>query len=329
MANFTTVRDILTDALFKANITSTRNAIDSGDPYFQTALVYINEVHLSLRRGNAPLTPNEHVNFRWAVKHPQSSFVMPVLYEEGTVELNVGSDSAVFSQGVPESRVGWHLIPEQGLDVYRIIAHEDGSDTMQLDSVFTGDNTTGDNFRLVKVEFTLGNNDIERLVEPMRVHRKGLDIDDYVVGEQGPKEFVKDWPLSRVAGGVPSRFKILREDDGNIIIQTNRYAEDEMIKVEYDYIDIAQDLTIDDIPSVPRSLRSVMTYWVTALLLEDKNDNKAPRFFNLAQNAFQTVAQDQDNKKRDATTRFGKLSPRQSYRSRRRRLEDIINVRYD
>jgi len=328
MANLTTVNDILLDALWKAGEITDPTMATTSDPFYLKGLNYINEVHLDLKRGNGPQSPDANITFRWAIKDPASVLILEPKYDTGTISVANNSASATLSTVSAASRAGWYLIIPGEDDVPRVLTHIGGSAAVTLDGVWTGDTGATETFKLVNIQYDLGSSDIIRIVEPFRVYSLGTEGDEFLITSMDSAQFASEWPVGDLRSGVPTKFRIVKETDGTVKIQVNKYQDTDLLRVEYDYIDISTDLTVNDTPEVPRDYRAVMSNWVAGLLLQDKNDNKAAGFFQLAQAGFLTMVKNEQYKSHRTSTRLGKVSPRRD-KAGRRSLRNITNVVYN
>jgi len=306
MANLTTTLDILEDALFKAGA----DPSDTSNEYYAQGLEYVNRVHLDLCNGKGPLDPKAHVNFAWAMKYPPASLVLEPKYDTGTVSVTNGSNAITFSASITSSRTGWHLILDDEDDVFYINSHSGGSDSATLDAAFTGYTAAAASYKLVKVIYEIGSNDILRLITPMRIMTLGTDHSRYQIDQVDYNRFDEDWPLSRINAGVPTKFRVVNEDDGNIYVQFNKYMDEDNLRVEYPYIVIPTDLETGHTPKVPRRFRYVMSDFTAALLMNDRSDSRAERMFVISQTGFQAMVQDDKKLLSDTNAKFGQLVPR-------------------
>lgn len=331
MANLTTTNDLLIAGLFQSGVTNSTTTADTSNPLYLQGLIYLNRVHLDLKRGNGPLSPDSNITFKWAIKSPTSVLILQPKYDTDTVAVTNGSNTATLSTPGSTDFTDYHLILDEEDDVHRVSSHSGGNATLTLDAAYTGDTDAAASYKLVKVQYNIGSSDIMRLVEPFRVYEAGPEGDVYLVNSMDNAEFDKTWPLSRVTSGIPSKFKVVKENDGTWTIQFNRYRDEDQMRAEYDYIDVPSDLTAspDTTPEVPREYRSIISDWVAALVLQDKNDNKATSFFNLAQNNWRSMVKEYDARAFGMTTRFGKITPRRDQTgSITRRLRDLRNITY-
>lgn len=273
MGFFDTPVSIRSDILFRAG----EGSSNSSGRYYSKSIDYINRAHLDICRGNNPLDPTANVVFRWALKHPPGIFRVEPKYDTGTVSATLGSNSITFSDVIADSKTGWHIIFDDHEDVFRVNAHTAGTSTATIDSSFTGANISGGGYKLVKLEYELGSNDILRLLSPFRVFQSSAMRGDYRIYGVSNSKFDTMFPLNRIQSGVPDAFKIIKVAENNIRILMNRYMDSEYLKVEYDYAYKPSVLTTTSVSTdilVPDEWRFVIADFALALILKDKSDDK-------------------------------------------------------
>jgi len=124
--------------------------------------------------------------------------------------------------------------------------------------------------------------EIVHLVEPLEVHT-GYAETNKIYGLDKLR-FTKDYPISTIPEGIPTRFTIIEERaDGYMKIRFNKYPK-EVTRVEINYTQTPLDLydTAKSAPLVPRKYGRMLTYGAAAYLLLEKNDNRAQQYFQLA-----------------------------------------------
>lgn len=123
---------------------------------------------------------------------------------------------------------------------------------------------------------------VVRLVSKGRVYYGGTS--GQVEGID-PNSFDRDWPLSGLQGGVPTHFCAIRDKaDGLKTIRINRYP-DKRMRLEFEAILQPKDLlnSAYSIPLLPKKYVRLLEYGTAYFLMQDKNDEKAPQFFQLSQ----------------------------------------------
>lgn len=288
MGYFDTPADMRTDILFRAG----ESTVNTSGPFYTRVLEYINRAYLDLCRGNGPLQPDAQVIFRWAIKHPPQNLTLQPKYSTGTISVTNNNSIATVSQTISSSVSGYHLIVDGETDVFRVTSHTAGTDSLTLDSVYTGDTSATATFKLVKLEYTIGNNDIMKLISPMRIFQQAESHQDYKIYGLQPDKFDELFPIARVRSGIPTAFKIVRVNSNNVTVVFNRYMETDLLKVEFDYTLLPTKLTAattTDNILVPDEYRYVINDWALAFIFKDKNDNRYADALGTARAGWQTM----------------------------------------
>lgn len=276
------------DVLFRGG----ENPTNTGGAYYSKAMEYINRAYVDLCRGNGPLMPTSNVVFKWALKYPSQTLTLEPKYDTGTVSVTLNSANVTFSDVIANSKATWYLIVDGDPTVYRVSTHTAGTATATLDSVFTGETDSDATYKLVKLEYTLGSNDILRLISPLRTFKTSdLMTEPRIYGIEANR-FDTLFPIYRVAAGIPSAFKVISTRDNNVIIMFNKYMDEDYLRVEYDYVDKPADLTASSVTTdirVPEDFRHVIVDWALCFLFQDKNDNRYETAISLARVGFENM----------------------------------------
>jgi hypothetical protein len=288
-----TAVDMIQDVLHQAGEPPT----NTSGPYYDKGWELINRCRLDIVRGNGPLDPDAHVAFKWAIKYPPGSFVIQPKITAGTVAVVQDSTSVTFSVDPTSDPVGWHLIIDGEPDIYRIVSSARGPySPAVLDCAFTGTTNAAATFKLIKIEYDLGTNDIIRLISPLRIYRdhSAAKTQPTVDGLQEDR-FDELFPLRDIVTGVPEAFKIVEEADNTVKIVISRYSDTDKMKVEYRCILLPAD--IDDASAeaeilIPAEYRFVCTDWAASMIMFDKGDNKHEATKKKAQLGFEAMCKD-------------------------------------
>lgn len=310
MANLSTVTDMIEYVLYTAGQTQ-----ETTDFFYDRALEHINRARLELVKGVSPMNPKHRVNFKWAKKYPPYSFVIQPEAATTSISITQNSATVTFSSTIATSMVGYRLIIDNEYDVYRVATHTAGTDSATIDTVFTGTTNAAAGYKLVKIEYELGSNDIIRLISPMTIYRSN-DNDNPVCKIYGVDDdrFDADFPIGDIQSGVPDFFKIVYISDANWTIMLNKYSDSTYIKVEYDIIQLPDDLTTSSTASeilIPKENRQVCCDWASSLLLADKTDNKAIDLLKKAQAGYEGMILDSKSLFPDLDPSFARFISRE------------------
>ena len=187
--------------------------------------------------------------------------------------------------------------------------------TATIDAAWTEDTDTAANYKLVKLEYDLGIDDVIRLVSPLIIFRKNSTTHpQYTINGLGANKFDQEYPLAEISAGVPEAFKEVKVADNTRTIVLSHYSESERMKVQYSYIKLRDDLTDDSEESeiyVPREYRYVVADWALALLLADKSDDKAKDALNKAQAGYMNMIKDDKMESLNIDPKFGQFISRE------------------
>lgn len=137
---------------------------------------------------------------------------------------------------------------------------------------FDDENTT--NAASVVSTYELGG--IARLIEPFKVH-KGSGDD---IGGIDAESFSREYPLSSIREGIPSRFCVMRESsDGVFSVRFDAFPR-EKTRIEIEYVPVPRDLkdSSSSIPLVPRKHVDVLVDAAVFYIMLDKSDDRADKY---------------------------------------------------
>jgi len=160
---------------------------------------------------------------------------------------------------------------------------------------------------------------IARLIEPIVLHRKHYAFDD--IKGLDKNRMQREYPVQDSSEGIPSRFSVIREsNEGKMIIRMNNYPA-ETARIEVHFIPNPRDLKDNaaSIPIIPRRDIEVLEFGAAAEILEEKNDNRADRYFTRAASKLEAMV---SRNRRDMQRRgqhFAQVIAREDLLIRRRR----------
>jgi hypothetical protein len=306
MANYQYSADILDDMLRRAHETTSGNS-----EYETRALIYLNRAYRAFWNGGTEFDPLLTRDWWWM--HREGAIIVQPAIETGTVSVTQGSASITFSSGPAASVAGYHFKVDGHPDVFKIDTHTAAATAATLDSVYTGEDDTAAEYKLFKIDYDISTSAL-RITQPMwAMQDEGREIKGF------PQvEFNRRWRLSKVDAGVPDEFTIVDENT----VRFNHYAaEDELVRVDYDYIVKPDDLTdsASEEPLVPLQYRHVLADLGLYFLLFDKNSDKATGILGQAKAGLKAMGKENDSRWAKIGEP-GQILPRASRRGLRRRL---------
>jgi hypothetical protein len=318
MANFETTNDLKTYSLKKAG-----EPTDGSSDYDSEVEEFLNLMLFNVVAGGSEYNGEVGVPWVWAKNRNPGIITFKPPYETGTVSLTNGSASGTFSTaptGLGSFANTHQLKVDSEAEFYIFSTHTADSTSFTLDGPFVGETGTY-NFRAFKTDYALAS-DIVRLISPFRVYRQGYRHPQEVALIER-NAFDRDFPKPNAfIQGVPTHATIIHENDGEYIIRFNRWMDEE-IRIEYDYIPIPAALTADpDVtPILPREDRIVLAYGAIHMIMEDKNDDRSDRYYNLTQAKLNSmVLANQKQMRQTNLTEGAMISPRQDQLRRFRRV---------
>jgi hypothetical protein len=187
-------------------------------------------------------------------------------------------------------------------DVFRVSAHTASSDTLTLDSVYTGSTDATASYTLFKLDYTLASDAIE-ILAPMIVNR--------VNNNEGRIDGIslnKLPPLQNIGGGIPNKFAYV--DDTTIMF--NKYAVDELVRVNYWYKKRPADLTDSgsEEPEVPLRYRHIIGNISLFDLLMDMNDDRSETYGLAAKQGLLSMSRENQARISMMDGTYGAIVPR-------------------
>lgn len=315
MAAYQYTSDLLADVLFRAG-----ELLDGSSDRQPAALQFINRAYNSICMGGGEFNDEVNEEWWWLHKDPPGVLVLEPPYTSGTVSVINGSNIALFSAGVPQSRTGWFFKVDDHSDVFRISNHAAGSPSATLDSVYTGLTNAAKAFKLFKLEYDLPS-DLYRIIDSMQVQNGG---EDHITGTE-LSTLNRDYPLTFIEKGVPDRFANVTERK----VRFNRYGTDingALIRVEFDYLFRPAALinTPQEEPVLPRQYRQILSDIAYFYILQAKSDgspglaNQLSQAGSMVKRAMQAMCNEQHHRMVVHGNLMGAILPRMN-QSRYRR----------
>lgn len=307
MANLTTTSDILLSTLSRVG-----ELESSSSPYYTKALEYINEIYLKILGGANVFDLDMGEPWVWAKSQYPGVLQLNPVNDTGTVTLTKASTSGTFSSAPSTSMAGYYLKIDDRPEYFRIATHTASATAFTLDAAYTDTSGSGLTFKAIPLNYSLTSS-VLRLFEPMVVYRdQGVlaDEDGKIYGID-LNSLKKEYPLTRLEQGVPTRFAQFYDTDGTISVRFNKYVETET-RVEYEYIPIPTALTAspDLTPLIPREFREALVYGAAYFLCLDKDDSRADSYLQITQAVLRAMMKANRKELKDYGLNRGRLLPR-------------------
>ena len=156
---------------------------------------------------------------------------------------------------------------------------------------------------------------------------------------QGPHEvygldpivFQEKHPLERTREGNPAAFTVVEErDDGYIKVRFNNYVQEKK-RIYVNYVPLPLDLydNQNSHPLVPRKYSQVLEYGAASYLLGEKNDNRAPQYFQIAGQVLESMVRNNRRQSKRVDPNFGGIVARDDLRNDVRRIRRYGYTRGD
>jgi hypothetical protein len=152
--------------------------------------------------------------------------------------------------------------------------------------------------------------DVGKLIQPFQVYRNyGMEGEIQGMNEN---KFQEEYPFQRITEGTPTRFGVLYESDGKIIVRFNKYPSTDNIRIVVPYVPNPRDVTDSALckPVIPLKFIQVLEYGATHLTLVDKNDNKAQHYLGLAQAKLNAMIKEARTQAINSGKDYGGIIPR-------------------
>lgn len=329
MANGETANDLHLEILKRCG-----EVTDGTSDFHHQALIYLNKCYQKIISGSSEFELDIGEPWPWAKSTNKIVLKLLPQYNTGRVSFTFNSSSGTFSS-IPQinatnvSLQGYWINTTAQSEWYQIASHISGSTSFTLDGTFNDTTATNSTFIACLLDYTLtavGTNEvggIQRLAAPMEVSRvQKFDNDnEFKIYGVDIREMRRQYPLSLVELGVPTRFGITSQTDGVITIRFNKYC-DLQTRAEVEYIPVPIDLTSNPntVPVIPREFRDVLIYGPSHWLMLDKADDRAPSYLQMTQAILKAMIMDSRKKRDHVQKQKAGLIPRWDLINQRKRI---------
>lgn len=287
--------------------------IDGTSEYNEDVMIFLNRAYQAMLSGAADLGMDIGQPWPWAKKqYPSVLIIQPTL---NTFTVNAVNDSSVitFNSVISYSVQGQYIFFGDYRQGYRIKKHLAGSASAVLDSVFLEASGTAYATKIMKYDYILDSG-VLRLFGPLSVTPSSCYNFDGKINIIDENTFNTDYPML-VRQGIPDRAtQTFKNNEMQPTIRFNRIpaADDQPIRIEYNYIPVPDDLLDSEssIPVVPRDHRVTLCYYAAYYLLMDKNDNRAAEYRELARAGMLALVRAYKIEKANTDTDYCRLIPR-------------------
>lgn len=345
MANGETVKDLHLDTLRRCG-----EKDDGTSDYHEQALVYLNKAYRSIIAGSCEFDVDIGECWPWAFGAQEIVLTLnpPVgtnWNQSLTVNLTYNSSSGSFSSPPQNFKTlsnvsvqGWWIQTTASSEWYYITQHTLGSTAFTIDSVFNDTTTTLSSFLCCQLDYTLTAvgqltspptepGGIMRLTDAMECYRQQdySNDNEYKIYGVDTREFKRQYPLSIIELGVPTRFCITAQSNtGVFTVRFNKYIDCQS-RANIQYIPVPIDLTSnpDAVPIIPIEHRDVLIYIACFWLMKDKTDSRGADYLQLAQAKLKALTQDARKKMDQQQKLKGVLVPRWDQVNQKKRIRYI------
>ena len=239
---FETTADLRSAALQRAG-----EVTDGTSDYHSIALEQMNNLYRSLYAGGLEFDVTLGEVWDWAKAPSPGLLKLEPALEAGTVSLTLDSTSGTLSSAPAAalgSLNGWFLYITNESIVYRISAHTAGATAITLDQAYMGATGATKAYRLVKLDYELTADQIERLVQTMRAFTlTGNDNKPHEIAGIDAAALDRNYPLVTFREGIPTSYAQIANANGTITVRFNSCPAD-ATRVEYEYIPVAPGLVV-------------------------------------------------------------------------------------
>jgi hypothetical protein len=312
MTDLSTSQDIINDALFRAG-----EPIDGTSDFQAQALNHLNRVYRAVWVGGRELLPS--INEVWWWLQAEGSLILQPSYKTGTASVTNNSTTVTLSTPPTTTRAGWFFKVDNHNDFF-IVSSDDfaaAGSTITLDTVYTGDTNATASFRLMKLAYDLPA-DFMKMAGEM-VHYRNTTYDENKIYGMSLRTMEEKYPLVTIIGGPPRAFAFTDSDS----IRFSHYGDDngDLIRVDFDYLKRPDHLENDasSVPLMPIEYRTILADYATAMVMEDKNDDRGQSALALARTGMKAM-QRENRQRMSAMGEPGRIYSRADEWARHRRV---------
>jgi hypothetical protein len=307
MANLQYSSDLIEHVLFEGG-----QKTDGTSDFDAQVLIWLNANYKKIWQGGSEFDPA--INEDWTWLREKGNIILQTKITTGTVSVTNNSATATLSANQATDMDDWFFKVDNYEGIFRVSAHTAASDTLTLDSVYTGDTDTSASYMLVKLDYTLASDAIEILTPMITAHRANRWVGDNGKIHGVPLQSLPD-PYE-LRAGIPYYFSQINETT----VRFDRYADDDLIRVDYRYKKRPADLTDSgsEEPLVPRHHRHVLANMTLFDLLKAMNDDRADTVALIAKQGLKAMSVENQKRLSQMDGNYGKIHSRNDNYSRGR-----------
>ncbi len=307
MANLKFSSDIIEHVLFEGG-----EKIDGTSDYDARVLIWLNANYKKIWQGGSEFDPA--INEDWTWLREKGNIILQTKIATGTVSVTNNSATATLSAGQAVSMADWFFKVDGYEGIFRVASHTAASDTLTLDSVYTGDTNATASYKLVKLDYPLASDAIEILTPMRTAHRANRWFGDRgkingVSLQSMPEPYI-------LRTGIPYFFTQINETT----VRFDRYADSDLLRIDYRYKKRPADLTDSgsEEPLVPLHHRHVLASMTLFNLLKAKNDDRAETEALIAKQGLKAMSVENQNRLSQMDNDYGRIHPRADFLLRNR-----------
>lgn len=299
MANYKFSSEILDSILDRAG-----EPTDGTSDFESQSLQYLNRAYRGLWEGGQELGVDVSEIWWWMRGTTEGTLTLLPMQSGGATVLN-NNTAVTLDATITPSMVGYKMRFGANLDVYTITAHTAGTAAVTLDSGYTAASGT-DTWKAWKTDYALAT-DLLTLTMPFRIYREGI----VKIKEVTEPEFQDRFPFFQLDWGYPTAFCFI----GTQTVRFNKGGGQnttDYIRVDYTYLPVPADLTdsASEEPLVPLQYRHILADWGTAMVLADKDDDRAAFYVQAAQAGAKAMSREHRRRILYGSSDFAKIKPR-------------------
>ncbi len=285
---------------------------DGTSDFDSQVLVYLNSAYRKIWQGGGEFEPT--INEDWVWLRQEANLILQAKITTGTISLTNNSATATLSASQSTDVAGWFFKADNHEGIFKVSVHGGASAAVTLDSVYTGDTSATASYKLVKLDYTLASDTIEILSPMVTAHKSNREYDDYSKIQGVP--FRSRVMPHELKSGIPDTF----EQIDDTTVRFDRYADSDLIRVDYTYKIRPADLTDSgsEEPLVPLRHRHVLGNIALFDLWTDKNDDRADTVGLIAKQGLKAMSIENKNRLSQMDGTYGKVIPRKDYLSTNR-----------
>lgn len=274
----------------------------------------LDEAHKKILAGGGELNLNSDGTvrsrpylFSWALELNPIVFNSEEPITTGTVTVTKNSTAATLSSAPAASVAGWYLKVDGTQKLYRVTAHTAATTALTLDGAYTDTSVVGASYRLVKLDYTIGDGSTNKILAPADYIRTYYP--PYRISVVDHPELLSRFPRSLVYQGQPYLMSLKKVSSGQMLVSFSTYPEN-IERFELQYVKVPTTLdTSGNNPVIPEEDRDILVYFAAFYHMRKTDDARAAEYLAMAQARFEAMKTKDMQFVNANDERFGVVSP--------------------